>query len=52
MANTKNWDSMAQMQIMLEIEKEFGIEFDLMNLAKAISVEGWYQAVKEEAIEE
>ena len=52
MTNTENWDSMAQMQIMLELEKQFGIEFDLMNLAKAISVKGWYQAIKEEAIKE
>ena len=48
MSNTKEWDSMMQMQIMLELEKEFNIEFDLMNLSDAVSVEGWYVAVKKE----
>ena len=48
MSNTKEWDSMMQMQIMIKLEKAFNIEFDLMNLSDAVSVEGWYNAVKKE----
>ncbi|KZR78113.1 acyl carrier protein [Prochlorococcus marinus] len=45
MENTKEWDSMAQLQVLIRLESTFEVEFDLRDLNKATSVRGWYDAL-------
>ena len=38
MKNIKNWDSVSHLNFLFSLEKEFGIDFDPMNIVKLTSI--------------
>ena len=49
MGNPSKWDSLGHMELVLEIEKEFGVTFPNFAIADMVSVPGIIRAIEESA---